>query len=72
MSENFSKSIVWEVLLNICQPKAESKELLELFEINALSMSFYASAAVFQILMGPANIVISTVIRYFIDPSLGE
>jgi len=32
--EDFSKSIVWEGLLSTCQPKAKSKELLELFEIN--------------------------------------
>ena len=25
LSEDFSKSIAWEGLLNICQPKAESK-----------------------------------------------
>ena len=36
MSEEFSKSIMWDRLLNICQPKAESKELLELFEKSSL------------------------------------
>ena len=39
MREDFSKIIVWQELLNIWQAKAESKESLELLEINALSIS---------------------------------